>query len=319
MTEGGEASETSAESVDDGGDGEKAAGVEGTQGRTLLDILELELRAKAIRALLKQGSEEPSNPKHNEEGENLPSINSKESVSNKKGKFKIERNYRKHTSTPDDSGKNEELGLVTIDLTNDGESSKTKDQNKTLEKEKFKPEDSKCENTSIDEIKNNDNSIQVSNDIENKDTELKSLDVNSPTESIHKAAPKSSWAERWLQSKDVNKVVSTSKMCANIRKRMRNARLAKQNSNNSNQSSSKVEQDLKKVEGSVTEYQLLTKSQNSFEDKSLDETSTFIQNSDNYNIQDTIEKTEITNSKECITTDLSQDVPTDCTVSFKNC
>jgi hypothetical protein len=67
-----------------------------------------------------------------------------------------------------------------------------------------------------------------------------------------------SWATRWLQSKDVQKVVSTSKMCAKIRKRMKFA-----------QKENKVISLIRDpegscrssvvVEGSVNEYNLLDK------------------------------------------------------------
>lgn len=67
-----------------------------------------------------------------------------------------------------------------------------------------------------------------------------------------------SWATRWLQSKDVQKVVSTSKMCAKIRKRMKSAHKVKKvisvtNDPEESCTSSAV------IVGSVNEYNMLDK------------------------------------------------------------
>ncbi|XP_069694513.1 enolase-phosphatase E1-like isoform X2 [Periplaneta americana] len=66
-----------------------------------------------------------------------------------------------------------------------------------------------------------------------------------------------SWATRWLQSKGVQEVVSTSKMCARIRKRMKFAKSMKQIKTviepEENITSSVV------IEGSVNEYNMLDK------------------------------------------------------------
>lgn len=67
-----------------------------------------------------------------------------------------------------------------------------------------------------------------------------------------------SWAARWLQSKDVQKVVSTSKMCAKIRKRMKSAQKVKRVSSHTID----PEEDCKSsvvVVGSVNEYNMLDK------------------------------------------------------------
>lgn len=65
-----------------------------------------------------------------------------------------------------------------------------------------------------------------------------------------------SWAARWLQSKDVQKVVSTSKMCAKIRKRMKSAQKVKRVSSGI----ADPEEDCRSsvvVVGSVNEYNML--------------------------------------------------------------
>ncbi|KDR18131.1 uncharacterized protein LOC110831136 isoform X2 [Zootermopsis nevadensis] len=67
-----------------------------------------------------------------------------------------------------------------------------------------------------------------------------------------------SWAARWLQSKDVQKVVSTSKMCAKVRKRMKSAQKVKR----VRSQTTDPEEDCKSsvvVVGSVNEYNMLDK------------------------------------------------------------
>jgi hypothetical protein len=67
-----------------------------------------------------------------------------------------------------------------------------------------------------------------------------------------------SWATRWLQSKDVQKVVSTSKMCAKIRKRMKFAQKENKVISLTRQPEGSCKSSVV-IEGSVNEYNLLDK------------------------------------------------------------
>jgi hypothetical protein len=67
-----------------------------------------------------------------------------------------------------------------------------------------------------------------------------------------------SWATRWLQSKDVQKVVSTSKMCAKIRKRMKSAHKVKKVISVTNDPDESCKSSVVIV-GSVNEYNMLDK------------------------------------------------------------
>ncbi|GFG36386.1 hypothetical protein Cfor_01761 [Coptotermes formosanus] len=66
-----------------------------------------------------------------------------------------------------------------------------------------------------------------------------------------------SWATRWLQSKDVQKVVSTSKMCAKIRKRMKSAQKVKKVISVMNDPDKSCKSVV--IVGSVNEYNMLDK------------------------------------------------------------
>ena len=71
-------------------------------------------------------------------------------------------------------------------------------------------------------------------------------------------AAECSWATRWLQSKDVQKVVSTSKMCAKIRKRMKSAHKVKKVISVTNNPDESCKSSVVIV-GSVNEYNMLDK------------------------------------------------------------
>lgn len=71
-------------------------------------------------------------------------------------------------------------------------------------------------------------------------------------------AAECSWATRWLQSKDVQKVVSTSKMCAKIWKRMKSAHKVKKVISVTNDPDESCKSSVVIV-GSVNEYNMLDK------------------------------------------------------------
>lgn len=253
--------------------------VDTKQGRTLLEILELEMRARAIRALLKQDdlpeegdvTDESSNKKVDEKNTVITST-PKVTMPLKKKK----RNYRNRSLENYDGDMKvsslENTELVTIDLTNESDIklNKTRQGNKNQDEghlESSKGNKSISHKHSYKVIEENALDSKKSKEIKLSENKEKIAETNS--EDQHKLGlndcekskieSKSSWAERWLQSKDVKKVVTTSKMCANIRKRMRDARLAKQ-LQNSDQTKPALN-----VEGSVSEYQSIKAGHNANE------------------------------------------------------
>lgn len=89
-------------------------------------------------------------------------------------------------------------------------------------------------------------------------TETEVNELNRP-ESQNKSSDTTdcSWAARWLQSKDVQKVVSTSKMCAKIRKRMKFAQKGNTISLTRDPEGSRKSSVV--IVGSVNEYNMLDK------------------------------------------------------------
>lgn len=256
--------------------------VDTKQGRTLLEILELEMRARAIRALLKQ-DDLPEEDDAADKNSNKK-VDAKETLIASAQKVteqykKKRRNYRNRSLENYDGDMNglENTELVTIDLTNESDTklSKLSQTNKNedvvyVKSNEIDNRSESCKHSSeIGEVNVRDNrkSIEIKSSEYKKsvaETNLEDqykLDSNGFEKS--RTESKSSWAERWLQSKDVKKVVTTSKMCANILKRMRNARLAKQ-LQNSDQTKPALN-----LEGSVSEYQSI-KAGNSANEKSED-------------------------------------------------
>lgn len=252
------------------------------QGRTLLEILELEMRARAIRALLKQDGlpeEEDTADKSNKkiDEKDVSKTSTEKNVEQHKKKKRIYRNRSLENYDGDEKAVIQNKELVTIDLTSESDTKliKTSQTNKKQDEIYFRSNEAESKSTSCKQssevtevnISDNKKNIEIRSSDYKEDvteTDIKEqnkLDINDSKNS--KTDSKSSWAERWLQSKDVKKVVTTSKMCANIRKRMRNARLAKQLQN-----SDKTKPALS-LEGSVSEYQLI-KAGNSANEKSED-------------------------------------------------
>lgn len=257
--------------------------VDTKQGRTLLEILELEMRARAIRALLKQDGlpeeEDTADKSSNKkiDGKDVSKTSTEKNVDHHKKKKRIYRNRSLENYDGDEKAVFENKELVTIDLTSESDTKLSKisqinkkqdeiylrsneAESKSTSRKQFSEvtEVNVCDNKKNVEIKSSDYKEGVT---ETNFKEQDKLDTNDSKKS--KTESKSSWAERWLQSKDVKKVVTTSKMCANIRKRMRNARLAKQL-----QISDQTKPALS-LEGSVSEYQLI-KAGNSANEKSED-------------------------------------------------
>lgn len=253
--------------------------------KSLLEMLELEMRRRAIRALLDKevNQENDGKEKPTPSTENVSTIK----PGDLSKKITPVRHFRKKKH------KNDDVivivpKLVTIDLTDDHKQSKVDGKKDVIEQNNVEVEDlinSFQINTYEENNRNSDTSEECSNtsktksDVEVEGSKLECIDEvidipDSPEEnksqdkaeeeqpnknetlSDNKEQPNSNWALRWLDSKDVKKVVSTSKICGNIRKKIKSAKLAK-----------KAEENLPKdvmetpeIHGSVVEYQSLPKS-----------------------------------------------------------
>lgn len=253
--------------------------------KSLLEMLELEMRRRAIRALLDKEVNQENDGKEKPalSTENVSTIKSGDSSK----KITPVRHFRKKKH------KNDDVivivpKLVTIDLTDDSKQSKVDSKKDVIEQNNVEVEDlinSFQINTYEENNRNSDTSEECSNtsktksDVEFEGSKLECIDEvidipDSPeqnktqdkaeeeqpnkneTLSGNEEQPNSNWALRWLDSKDVKKVVSTSKICGNIRKKIKSAKLAK-----------KAEENLPKdvvetpeIHGSVVEYQSLPKS-----------------------------------------------------------
>ncbi|XP_034239192.1 slender lobes-like protein [Thrips palmi] len=92
------------------------------------------------------------------------------------------------------------------------------------------------------------------------DTKLDSSEETEGTDSAEPVSTKTSWADRWAEKKDLKKVVITSKICQNVRKRILSARRKQANPEPATTQTAPlppVPPLVLHVEGSVQEYQML--------------------------------------------------------------
>lgn len=93
------------------------------------------------------------------------------------------------------------------------------------------------------------------------DTKLDSSEETEKNDSLEPVSTKTSWADRWAEKKDLKKVVITSKICQNVRKRILSARRKQTNPEPSTSTQiaplPPVPPLVLHVEGSVQEYQML--------------------------------------------------------------
>ncbi len=81
---------------------------------------------------------------------------------------------------------------------------------------------------------------------------------NTAADSESGSKDNATWSERWAESKNVKEIVKNSKICANLRKRMRFARMLKQKQMQEDKSKSDVVVDFSNVEeSSVAQYNLI--------------------------------------------------------------
>lgn len=254
-------------------------------------MLELEMRRRAIRALLDKEGKDSNKETPTQSTENGSGRTDTESQ-----KVTPVRNFRKKKHSKNDDVIVIVPKVVTIDLTDE---KKTNDVENTVVVSS--PNNVEVENL-INSIEINtdndkdqlhvnnhstDNSEESSNTLEAKsdgDAEGNKIVSNVTNEVIdipdspeqnktkdnaekeqqnqekpiggQEEQPTNSWALRWLDSKDVKRVVSTSKICGNIRKKIRSAKLAKKSQENI-----PIEvRETPEIQGSVGEYQSLPKS-----------------------------------------------------------
>ncbi|XP_066995374.2 uncharacterized protein [Anabrus simplex] len=223
---------------------ENKNGLDEKKGKTLLEILELEMRARAIRALLKQHDDEtPGNDQTGDvrrddlSGDNLAVLgSSKQAVSTIGRESQTQENCNSQKSIFQSSfgGKDDSKNAIKFAGIGRGCAQKSL---------QFESEVTKC----IDKCKENGKIIETDSSKEFAQNNLQSQEITSALEQ----RTETSWAARWLHSKDVQKVVSTSRMCAKIRNRMKLARKLKPSSRN---------EVLKpEIIGSVKEYKTLEK------------------------------------------------------------
>uniref|UniRef100_T1HQM8 Uncharacterized protein n=1 Tax=Rhodnius prolixus TaxID=13249 RepID=T1HQM8_RHOPR len=233
------------------------------KGKSLLELLELEMRAKAIRSLLKQEEEEelkknkiqkeecdchkvtPSSSKSGKESSRLnekTKSNLKNDITNisKKNGNKIitasNLQYVPNTKLKTETEKQSQQNIkevweksLSTDITNISEVKiKRENYDWSAEEEKLIYED--------DDYDSDDRLENETNKVEEKSEE------NS----------RSSWAERWLQSKDVKRVVATSKMLTVVRNKMKNSFRS-----GMKQTATQLPSTQPEIEGSVKEYDTL--------------------------------------------------------------
>ncbi|XP_054276267.1 uncharacterized protein LOC128995313 isoform X1 [Macrosteles quadrilineatus] len=254
------------------------------EGKTLLEILELEMRARAIRALLKN-NEPPENEgpltaleenKQNPGGSKEQSKKHLDEDTNEK--VTPAKNFRKKKRKNDDviviTPK-----VVTIDLTDENEHSgfkKTVDNGEPSSSQNIVSKDQSPEvsvnnlsETNKEVVKSSvSECIPVDELLSKAESEISSERVVSSsvvkqtineTEKTPDIDDKNSWAQRWLESKEVKKVVSTSKICGNIRKKIKRAKLAQKQKLVEDKPEIPSPVPQREIEGSVVEYKLLSK------------------------------------------------------------
>nr|XP_018906692.1 PREDICTED: microtubule-associated protein futsch-like [Bemisia tabaci] len=207
------------------------------KGQTLLEILELEMRAKAIRSLLKQGtSGSPQPGNESEAGNSLFDPN-----------IKIKPEPREPEPDPDIIEIIEPPPPQPIVVDSEDESEKPNSDTET-------PKSTSVTDTAKAEPAKSEAATG------NKDTTPNSTSTSNVTDNAEKSDPKTqgpSWSERYLENKETEKLIKTSKMCTNIRKRMRLVRSMHQRQH------VKEKVDIPVVIGSISEYKQLVGNENS--------------------------------------------------------
>lgn len=289
------------------------------EGKTLLDILELEMRARAIKALLNK-NESPEIEEVNENGEELQSSSKDDTPVVEKPVSEQEKSVKKLRKK---KRKNDDVivitpKVITIDLTDENDFCTTRKKTKetAVGKKCIENIDSRIsENThkkdemaGREKIKSSDiidvDNLSTATDKQTNDTKNPVLGAlkryvqssgHTNNETLEKSMQqKRDWAQRWLESKEVKQVVSTSKICGNIRKRIKIAKLAKQS-----QALGKKVETSQEIQGSVDEYQMLPKlntplnaGDNQLDGRSNDQTLTLLVNDDQLKNQNDAESGE---------------------------
>lgn len=258
------------------------------QGKTLLEILELEMRARAIRALLKRDDKLSVTP---------PSASQETKIINDETDL-VKSNEIIDLTT---SEKTELIELPTKGITskqikkeivegdsvhhkrdNDGDSEICDNgsslKEKSMETEIINDQQVKLSNSEemvAEQLKNRESCIfggdsadLLSGDVDkNGQINTKNIIDEADNDSCEMS---NSWAQRWLEkkSKDVKRLVTTSKMCTTIRNKMKRSNINKKLNNETS------EPDLPKMpsefKGSIDEYNMLIKVTKNKQQESLE-------------------------------------------------
>ncbi|XP_075221985.1 uncharacterized protein LOC142324834 isoform X2 [Lycorma delicatula] len=229
-----------------------------TKGKTLLEILELEMRARAIRALLKRDDSPTQSPLSSSQQKQKLCNNNGDTITETQSEIidlTMANDSAELVTTATKESVNEVMQTKTTEDVSDNEENISKEKDKCLEIR---------DNSVLSKIRNTEENTQpfMIEDSEESDKPVNNVKIDDNDKNI----ACNSWAERWLEkkSKDVKRLVSTSKMCTTIRNKMK-----KSNIRNKKalfyETVNKDKNDLLtktmpcEFKGSIDEYNMLTK------------------------------------------------------------
>lgn len=207
---------------------------ESDKGKSLLEILELEMRARAIRALLKNtvNAEEPvpvsllnMDLESDHKADNI--VNVGQTITEI-----TDNNIKEKNQISKSAKKNKTSDVCLIDLTSEISNSNCLSDSALLH-----------DSVIINKKNENDNLERDANSKRNSNDKEKNEDIN--------------WSDRWVESKNVKKVMKSNQICANIRKRMRFARMLKQKQMENQKRNNDVVDFSNVEESSVAQYNLI--------------------------------------------------------------
>ncbi|RZF47214.1 hypothetical protein LSTR_LSTR004923 [Laodelphax striatellus] len=235
------------------------------KGKTLLEILELEMRAKAIRALLerenqpeeeKQLKNEANKNPESAKTENTMGTTVEQVVNNVKEGIADKNNATDLIPSANEKDSEDivilDEEIIKIDLTSDDDTPSKADDTSTKTADIV---------TEKEPNLNSQSTAVLQSDKPGSSTEISCERISSTVEKSSTSPEKSNWAQRWLDSSKVKKVVSTSKMCTNIRRKIKKSLMLKTKQVEESQPVVEAEPQLpiQEFSGSTHEYELLKK------------------------------------------------------------
>lgn len=249
------------------------------KGKSLLEILELEMRARAIRALLKNTDEPVPVSILNMKPEPTVKLEKNSDINKTIADVINDKLEEKESSDTCDVSDDVEISevcdvdlTVTIDDDDDDDEilqpatssakSTTEESSKTIETTAAEEASESADSLSTKEICNNTEETRIENTM-TADENLPSsknepIDTGEHSKDTTASKEDVSWSQRWMESKGVKEVMKNTKLCANIRKRMRFVRMLKQKKLQESNAKDSVTVDLNDVEeSSVAQYNLI--------------------------------------------------------------